>query len=1227
MTDQAASVSAASTLWGATLRGVGECGSLTCRDNGGATLDITDADPAALIALHQGRPVRLRSLVRDRTGHAAALRRVRSIRDEARTFAEQHGLAAGWLAIGSADWTDAGGQQVGAPVLLRQLSLVARTASEDDFELTIGSPATLNPALSAALQREYAVTLAAHRVADLGTAGLPAAAEVLERIRRDAVSVPGFTVSDRLVLGTYCTAAGGLADDLEAATGLLAENPTIAVLAGNRAAAPVPAATGLSPRGPDQSGPDTIDPSEEFLILDADAPVSMAIDAVLAGSSLVVEGAPGTGRTQTAANLLASLAAAGRTVLVLVENRQVLHDLRARLAGAGLADLAFDPMADPTAGCSRLAQAVAAAQHPLPAEPDLTDLHRRLRDSRNRLRQYNDDLHVPRQPWGISVYGAQAALLGLPVEAACRVRFSSDALAALHGDTLAEVREAIREWAQLGGTTLTGLDTPWYGARVGSAADAQRAQRLAAELADHTYPAARAALERTLADAGLAPAGSVADWRGALALLRSVAETERVLTAQVWLAPLADLIAATGPAGSRRESADRLGWQERIAARRAARRLWRGEQPVGDELHAALARAAAQLAEWSQRSRRDGTPRPGTDLDAVAKSYAELQDGLADLQVVLPDRDFSRLAPAVLDKTLRGLATDPVLHRLPRLGELVARCTAAGLRLFLLDLHTRRIGADLASTAFEHAWLSSVLAQVATEDPRVGGFDAAALLAARTSFQQADREHLASAASRLRRRLRVASAAAVRANSEQAAAVRAGPEAAGPTGLRQLLAAAPQVVLAAAPCWLMSPYAVPELLPPERLFDVVLLDEANAVSVPVAVAGLARAGQTVLLGDRRQLPPLALPRSAVPPGGSEARPRRTSVLDALAPVLPRVVLPSYRRRTDERLVGFAAATVYGGALLSVPGPDRSDRFGYVPVPHPSGTPGQEESVTAEVQKVVGLVIDHAVRRPGVSFGVVTLGARHAERIAAALRVALVGRPELGDVFRADAAQRFFVKPCDETGGEVRDVIVFSTGLGKDPQGRPSYAFGPLDDPGGERLLTVGLTRARQHVTLVTSLASTDLDPARLRGGGPRLLRALLRYAEVPELRCTPYAEPAPPDGLDLDLRDRLRKAGLPVVTDLGLGARRISVALAAPGDADRLVLALQTDRPSAPGEGTVRDRDRLDPEQLAGLGWAQYRVLATAWFRDPDGEVRRIRDAYQAALSGIATSTEAVATD
>ena len=75
--------------------------------------------------------------------------------------------------------------------------------------------------------------------------------------------------------------------------------------------------------------------------------------------------------------------------------------------------------------------------------------------------------------------------------------------------------------------------------------------------------------------------------------------------------------------------------------------------------------------------------------------------------------------------------------------------------------------------------------------------------------------------------------------------------------MRTLFKEAPHVLTALKPCWAMSPLVVPQVLPPTQCFDVVIFDEASQVTPESAVGASMRAGQAVVAGDPKQLPPTA----------------------------------------------------------------------------------------------------------------------------------------------------------------------------------------------------------------------------------------------------------------------------------------------------------------------------------------------------------------------------------
>ena len=72
------------------------------------------------------------------------------------------------------------------------------------------------------------------------------------------------------------------------------------------------------------------------LVLDADSAQRACVMAALAGLSFTVDGPPGTGKSQTIANVIGALLHAGKTVLLVSEKAVALDAVAERLTGAGL---------------------------------------------------------------------------------------------------------------------------------------------------------------------------------------------------------------------------------------------------------------------------------------------------------------------------------------------------------------------------------------------------------------------------------------------------------------------------------------------------------------------------------------------------------------------------------------------------------------------------------------------------------------------------------------------------------------------------------------------------------------------------------------------------------------------------------------------------------------------------------------------------------------------------
>ena len=949
-------------------------------------------------------------------------------------------------------------------------------------------------------------------------------------------------------------------------------------------------------------------PELDYSVLDADSSQRSAIEAVLSGHSLVIHGPPGTGKSQTIANLIAALIAQGRKVMFVAEKRAAIDAVLSRLKGVDLGEVVLD-IHEGTRDRPRIARDLGdtldLAQRA--ATPEDAGLHRRLVDRQRRLNEHVAALHETHEPWGLTPFEVQSALLGIPDEARTPVRLPAPER--ITPDRADRLRDELREFAHLGGFTIRPRGTPWFGATLRTAEDARNAGDLATKLSSHSLPMLAHRSRPAAEEVGLrAPAG-YRDAAGQIQLYAGVARTLRVLAASVFESSPERLEVANGDGTG-------LGFRERHALRRQARSLWRGGESR-EALAAALSDAADQLARWRELATDGGLPRLPSGFTELAALLAEVDGQLKAL------RGYVRL-PEEPEPLLARLAADQeTAWKLPRLYELGTGFDETGLGQLLDELARQEATADLAAAAFDQAWYSSILDMIRVRDPRYAAHRGDALDEIASEFRARDVQHLAANRARVRRAWAQQVREAQDRHPLQARVIRK--QAAlrrGHLPLRRLLDQTSDVLFALKPCWAMSPLMVSQVLPATRLFDVVIFDEASQIVPADAIPSIMRGHQIVVAGDDRQLPPTNFFRQVGEEGDEAAEDEESlvsfgqgfeSVLDALRPLLPTWPLAWHYRSRDERLVAFSNAHIYGGALTTFPGVLRDDCMRHVVVAQ-GPEPGQEVSVTAEVQQVVELILEHARKRPDESLGVIALGIRHAERIDTALRAALGGQPELEEFFAEDQPEPFFVKNLERVQGDERDAIILSIGYGKHPDGRMRYQWGPLLRDGGERRLNVAATRAKHRLTLVSSFSSHDIDPDRVTKAGARLLADYLEYAgsggTAVDASGGDVLNP-----FEADVRDRLAEYGITVVPQYGVGGYRIDFAATHPQAPDRMVLAIEADGESYRESGSVRDRDRLRGEHLQRLGWSFHRLWSTNWFHNPQAEVAKLRDAYDRAVA------------
>jgi hypothetical protein len=1217
------------------------------RDLPSGTLDLTTAHPGGVAMLLAGRPTRLSDLVREPAALDEARRRARTIRAKTLELAEERGIAAGFIAIGMATWNVRGATRPpAAPVLLRSCVLKPTGAAQDDFSIDLGSDVELNPVLEHYLRSEQGLDIDTAALEEMATAAngfdpYP----VYAALTSLCAQVPDFTVAPRLVVGTFSYAKLPMVADLATQGEELANHDVVAALAGDPGALKT-----VRTAVPDS--PADADPSREHLILDADSTQQAAIDFVRSGAHLVIKGPPGTGKSQTIANLIASLAGEGKRVLFVAEKRAAIDAVLSRLERVGLADLVLDAY-DGASNKRRLAQEFGAAleRGAAAAEPDTSAVERALVERRSRLVEHVEALHRVREPWGVSAHQVQDAIATLSSRRhspTSRVRVRGEQLTALSRERVDELARELTEAASLGAWSTDDGTDPWYAARIPTTDDAIRAQEITGRLGQNGLQDVQKTIDEVFAEVTLPQADRVSDWGAILDTVGRVRDTLEVFRPEVFDIPLGDLVAATGTKQYREASGTSLGWYARWRLRRQARSLLRPGTPPAD-LHAALVDAQVQRQAWHQMAGAGGRPEIPVDLDRARAAYDSLADDLRWLgERLAPTAEGGDLLNTEMDalqRRMAGLASRPErLAVLPRALVTMDSLRAAGMGPLVDDLARRKVDVDDVASELEFVWWTSLAEHLTVQDPAYGAHDGDHLRRVAREYVAADHAHLKGTAERVRaaagRRLREVLAD----HPEQEALVRAeAGKARRHRPLREMLPKAGRTLTAIKPAWAMSPLVVASVLPPGRWFDVVIFDEASQIPPAQAISAISRAHQVVVAGDERQLPPTSFFTAAVDDEGAAETETLTegfeSVLDVLAAALPTRRLSWHYRSLDERLIAFANRHMYDGGLVTFPGTG-SDAVVRLEAVEGAGVvqPGEEaiESTEAEVARVVDLVLEHARTRPHESLGVIALGIKHATRIDEALRRALAGAEGVGDFFDEDRPERFFVKNLERVQGDERDAVILSIGYGKTPHGRVLHRFGPLNLEGGERRLNVAITRARRRMTVVSSLLASDLDPTRLKARGATMLRDFLAYAEsqaavlpapsegegevaegagatraaeapvVAEGATEATPEPTTPEPVRAEFARRLREAGLVVHEAFGGSAQPIDLAVEDPRRPGHVLVAVESDGPAYAAMRSTRDRDRLRSEQLGRLGWEHVRVWSTDLFRDPARDVARV---------------------
>lgn len=1170
-------------------------------DSADAGIEITKAHPGSLPQFITGRSTLLSNLFRDevalRTARIAA-ERLTAKNVELRTA---RGLDAVRLGVGLATWR-IGGLSCTAPVLLRPLAI---RRHHSDFELKLHGSFTVNPELVRALQTHFGIDVDGRALASLAyDGGVFKPQPVIDHLRALTAGLEAFQVKPRLVVSSFADVGAAMARDT-----FDLDHPVLNALAGH---ADDRARLAIRRDAPPTVNPDDRPPASDTLLLDADAEQEAVLARIAAGQSLTVHTLPGTGGTQTVINAVGLLVKEGKRVLVVSARRSTLEGVRHRLAGIGLAGLAVSPR-DLQRDLIR-----AIGRNEKAEQPKVSDIDDALVRLRGVLRDYRGAV-TRRQPGlGVSMLEILRSLATLAVEGsapATTTRFDLPTLEKL-ADGRKDAAAKLAAAARLGEFKVGPGESPWYGVTFATTEEARAAHGLASSLHRQKLPNLLERGYELIAQTRMRPFRTIAELGVYLRLLQGVRDSLDRFSPTVFERPLGELIQAHAP----RRDVPEMNGTRRRHLKRLSREYVRPGVHIPD-MYEALVRVQQQRVEWQKYVEVGVVPEVPLGLADVHVAWQRVAADLAELDGILRRAESERLATVAIPelvRTLGGLAAESeVFDNLVERATLRTELAGLGLEPLLIELSVRHVPESQVGAELEFAWWQSALEHLLRSDRALLGANTAVVDRLERDFRLVDEAHAAASGPLLAAHLATQWRIGIVDHPDEAAALKRALKE-GVTDAAYLDAVAPNLLRTLAPVWLASPYDVPAI-PAAPEFDVVVIADAAAMCLAEAVPALRRARQIVAFGDPVTQKPTPFRVAAGPAGADDELDEpfdHTSVFERLAELLPVETLTRSYRAGGEDLAHLVNDAFYGGELVSLPWAGSYLGRGSLSVDYVEGGTGAPDPVTgavespdAEVTRVVTLVVEHAVNRGSESLMVVTASAKHAERVRAAVADAFAGRSDVADFVSRDAAEPFAVLTLEESVAESRDRVIFSLGFGLTRHGRVLSDFGDLSTSDGDRLLTVGMTRARRSMVIVSSIRPSAFDEGRLDYGAATLMSILGGMAaRGREARLEDLADP-----LTRALAHELRALGVSVDVHyrglLPLVAQYDGKAVVAESD------------PETVGE-SLRESLRLRPQILRRLGWHYVRVHAFDLYSDPAAVAARI-----AALLGVAPESATNETD
>lgn len=264
-----------------------------------------------------------------------------------------------------------------------------------------------------------------------------------------------------------------------------------------------------------------------------------------------------------------------------------------------------------------------------------------------------------------------------------------------------------------------------------------------------------------------------------------------------------------------------------------------------------------------------------------------------------------------------------------------------------------------------------------------------------------------------------------------------------------------------------SPASLAEVLKCEKnSFDLIIFDESSQIPLEDALPLIYRAEQLVLFGDSQQLAPTRFFKSRTFDAVTEGDLSFNSLFQAARASLPSESITWHYRSKDKRLIEFSNEAFYKGELKLIPNA-HSTLESPISLHYCEKGFFKEGVNVPEADALVDSLEKLLQSADKQSIGIIALSANQAELIQQLLDERLASRPDLMRMM-AKLEEPLFVRNLERVQGDERDTILISLAYSGGDDGANRLNFGPIMHEGGYRRLNVLLSRARTTLHLFYS---------------------------------------------------------------------------------------------------------------------------------------------------------------